>query len=369
MMYEVNDLDEVFDFVYGCSLFGCGGGGSPSIGMSLLTNSLKNQSKLTYYDIDSFSDEDWVCTAFYMGSIAPPSDLEKERMINRGQMQRKNEDFLEESILELEKELGVTFSAIIAEELGGINAVAPFAAATNLGKKFIDGDFAGRAVPEAVAIYPRILEFNMCPVICCDVWGNKTIIREAHSYELVEAIGKMLSIPAGEPIGLAGFAMQVKNAKKALSRNTLSKAQNMGKTLREIDLKKRNFSEIFSRKVNGKWIFSGTVTKMDWKNEDGYMIGNFYLCGINEFLNHNLKMWFKNENHIAWIDDIVQVTSPDLLQILDSNSGLSVTNDALTDGQSIDVIAVPNERYRTPAGIDVLGPHHFGYFDITYQPF
>ncbi|WP_338671430.1 DUF917 domain-containing protein [Listeria seeligeri] len=368
-MYKIENLDELFDFVYGCSLFGCGGGGSPSIGTELLTASFKKQSTLTYYDIDYFDDEDWICTAFYMGSIAPQSEIEKEKMIGRGQTQRRNKFFLEESILELEKELGVTFSAIIAEELGGINAVAPFAAATNLNKKFIDGDFAGRAVPEATAIYPRILDLKMCPVACCDVWGNKTIIRESHSYELVEVIGKMLSVPAGEPIGLAGFAMQINDAKRALSRNTLSKAQNIGKLLRETDLNKRSFPELFSRIVNGKWLFSGTVNKMKWKNEDGYMIGNFYLCGINEFLNHTLKMWFKNENHIAWIDDIVQVTSPDLIQILDSNSGLPVTNDALTDGQSIDVIAIPNERYRTPAGIDVLGPHHFGYFDITYQPF
>ncbi|MHC5550220.1 glycerate kinase family protein [Carnobacterium maltaromaticum] len=137
-MYKIENLDELFDFVYGCSLFGCGGGGSPSIGTELLTASFKKQSTLTYYDIDYFDDEDWICTAFYMGSIAPQSEIEKEKMIGRGQTQRRNEFFLEESILELEKELGVTFSAIIAEELGGINAVAPFAAA--LGVKFTDSE-------------------------------------------------------------------------------------------------------------------------------------------------------------------------------------------------------------------------------------
>jgi len=62
------------------------------------------------------------------------------------------------------------------------------------------------------------------------------------------------------------------------------------------------------------------------------------------------------------------VTSPDMLIVVDRESGEPFANAALAEGQRVAVIGLRAiEQFRSPKGIDILGPKHFG-FDIDYVP-
>lgn len=81
-----------------------------------------------------------------------------------------------------------------------------------------------------------------------------------------------------------------------------------------------------------------------------------------------MKIWFKNENHISWKDGKPFVTSPDMLIVVDGKTGEPYTNTKIAEGQDVAVICLKAvERFRSPRGIDILGPGHFG-FKINYTP-
>ena len=60
--------------------------------------------------------------------------------------------------------------------------------------------------------------------------------------------------------------------------------------------------------------------------------------------------------------------SPDLITVIDSNTGQAITTEHLHYGYRVIVLGIPcDEQWRTPAGVALGGPRHFGY-DIDYKP-
>lgn len=362
MITSMTDLD---DFVRGSTLYGTGGGGPQVLGKQLLQGSFDEGRDLSFTPLDDLPDDAWVCTAFYMGSIAPLTDEEKQRMADLGLVERTEPRVLVRAVQELERELGITFSAIVPVELGGLNCPAPVDAAAQLGIKLVDGDLAGRAVPEVAQTTPRLLGYPITPISCCDAWGNVTMIRATHSYDVAELLGKMLSIPAFEPIGLACFAMTVEQARAAVVPGTMTRNIATGAAVREALERGDDPAQAFADVAGGTVVFRGQVTQKDWESKGGYMYVDLYL---SDDAGRRFKIWVKNENHLSWLDDELFIMSPDLLQCVEAATGVPLTNTDIKVGDDVCVVAIPNPKYRTPEGIKVLGPHHYGFTDIEYVP-
>lgn len=365
---HIKTMQDLDDFVRGSTLYGTGGGGPQTVGKELLLGSFEEGKDLTWVDIDTLDDEAYVCTAFYMGSIAPLSEADLERKQELGLDERKEERVLVRAVRELEKELDVEIAAIIPVELGGINSPAPVDAAVQMGKKVIDADLAGRAVPEIAQTLPRLCNYPIAPIICCDAWGNVTIIRETHGYDMAEQLGKMLSIPAFEPIGLACFTMKVKDAKNAIIKGTMTRNMVAGAAVREAVENGNDPAKAFAEVSDGYVLFKGDVTKKEWSNTGGYMIVDLQIQGVGNYDGHELKIWAKNENHLSWLDGEEYVMSPDLIQCIDAKSGEPLTNADIKGGDTVSVVGFKNEKYRTEEGIKLLGPYHFGFKHIEYVP-
>ena len=59
---------------------------------------------------------------------------------------------------------------------------------------------------------------------------------------------------------------------------------------------------------------------------------------------------------------------PDLITVMETESGQPITTEELRYGQRVRVIAAPcDRRWRTPAGLALVGPRYFGY-DLDYVP-
>jgi DUF917 family protein len=77
---------------------------------------------------------------------------------------------------------------------------------------------------------------------------------------------------------------------------------------------------------------------------------------------------FQNENLVAIRDEAIVASVPDLITILDAESGNAITTEHLRYGFRVVVLGIPcDPRWRTPAGIELAGPRHFGY-DVDYVP-
>jgi DUF917 family protein len=98
------------------------------------------------------------------------------------------------------------------------------------------------------------------------------------------------------------------------------------------------------------------------------MIGQYQMTGTEEFRGQSFRVWFQNENMISWLNDKPHVTCPDILSVLNLETGLPPTNDKIDSGDRLAVLGLPAvEFYRQPAALRVLGPAYFG-FDIPYRP-
>ncbi len=87
-----------------------------------------------------------------------------------------------------------------------------------------------------------------------------------------------------------------------------------------------------------------------------------------EFQGQRLRIAFQNEFLIAQTDTRVVATTPDLITVLDAETGEPITTEELRYGFRVAVIGIPcDPRWRSDIGIETVGPRYFGY-DIEYMP-
>ena len=101
----------------------------------------------------------------------------------------------------------------------------------------------------------------------------------------------------------------------------------------------------------------------------GFARGTAWFDGVEEWKGHTFKLDFQNEFLMAERDGGILVTTPDLITLLETESGNPVAADSLRYGLRLVALAFPsNPQWLTPAGIELVGPRYFGY-DVDYTPF
>lgn len=364
----ITTMQEVEDLVRGVTFFGTGGGGDPVKGLKFLKETLKDVGKIEIIDVDELDDDATVCTCFYMGSIAPHTPEVQEKMKKMGYADIEVERVLPEAVKRLEKYIGKEIDAIVAIELGGINTPAPIDAAARLGKKIINGDYAGRAIPEIVQTTPSLAGKNVCPMTSVDEWGNVVYIEKVKNHLCAEAMGKAISTVAFGLVGQTSFVMTGKEMKEIIIKGTITESLAVGKVLREAAGSGKDPAKKVADLLNGWVLFKGKVVEKVWEDKEGYFWGTNTIKGTDDFSGHEFKIWFKNENHITWLDGEVYVTSPDIIEVIDSKTGEPITNPAIKEGNEVAVIGVKKRAaFNNKVGIDRVGPVHYG-FDIKHKP-
>ena len=76
----------------------------------------------------------------------------------------------------------------------------------------------------------------------------------------------------------------------------------------------------------------------------------------------------RNEHLVARVDDRVVATCPDLVTLIDVETGEGIGNPDPAPGQRVVLLGLPCAPvWRTPAGLAVFSPRYFG-FDVDYVP-
>ena len=79
-------------------------------------------------------------------------------------------------------------------------------------------------------------------------------------------------------------------------------------------------------------------------------------------------MEFQNENLTATVDGEILATTPDLISLVDTETFLPVTTDALKYGKRVMVVGLKCfHLWRTEKGLELVGPRYFG-VDTDYIP-
>jgi len=372
-MAEVRTVEDVHDLVHGLTLLGTGGGGRPEQGLESLLPHVQAGGAVSWAGPNAITDDAWVCATFGMGSIAPTKSLSTEERRALGYPAEWTVARpMVRAVRELEAYTGKKVAAIVPFELGAGNTATPMDAAVHVGAAIVDGDFAGRAIPELCQTSAAIAGMSFAPGAIVDPWGNVLLVKQTASELLTERIGKLVSIATKLPdmkasCAHAGFLMSGKDLKRVAVPGGITRALAVGRAIRAAKARGADPVAAAAEALGGWVLFRGRVAKKEWESRDGYMYGTTTVEGEGADARHTLRVWFKNENHVTWRDGTPWVLSPDLIMTIGAD-GTPYTNTLLPEGARIGVVgAVADPRLRTPAALDLLGPRHYGY-DLAYTP-
>lgn len=368
--FELKTKQQIEDFVRGCCFYGVGGGGSYESGVSALTKCLENGKPIKVRAYDDIKDDDYFGSVWLMGSTAPrtPEMEEKMKKCGVGEAIYNNDEMLSESLKVMEEFTGKKIKALFAIELGGANTCCPMAVAFDNGLEFYDGDADGRAVPEFPQCLPALLDKPILPIAIVNQYGDTNILTRCINFAMMERNGKMLSDSGFGFVAHAACVMSGKDVKECLVPGTLTECLNVGVAIREARENGTCPVSAAIKASNGYFLGCGVVEKKEGGTVDGLYYGETYIKGIDSCAGNDYKVWFENENHIVWKNGEKWVTSPDLIEIVNMDTGEPITNTNLKAGDRVSIVAVSaREPFRSGKGLEVLSPRYFG-FDYDWVP-
>ena len=271
----------------------------------------------------------------------------------------------------LSEHMGKEVKALIRSEAAEATTTALLVAADK-GIPTLDAGITGRAVPEVQQSIPWINGIASIPTAIITRWGDEIIIKHAVDEYRVEDIGRAIAVASGGSATITMTPMSGKQLQRGVIPGNLSEAILFGKTVREARQVGKDPIAALLDASNGYKLFQGIVTKSDERGDRGFNWVDVEIEGINEYAGHTYKVFVKNENIVAWLDDEVDVISPDYIYNLNPETGESTTGGGGVGGYPLDVevvmVGVPApEQWRNEKGIELIGPRHFG-FDFEYTP-
>ena len=356
-MRILNEKD-VEHLIVGAAILGTGGGGNPEEGLNMLKRDLEKGRRLAIVSLEEVPDEALIVCPYFCGSIAPSERKRKPVVF---------EEPMAVAFERIEKHVGKKAFATIAVELGGLNTAIPLHIASLMNLPLLDGDYLGRSAPELLHSSANIFGVPLLPCVAVSEGGDILIIERYADLNEYENIVRSLAVVAGGFVAVVDTPIDGSVAKKVVIKDSISKCITVGKTVEEANTAGQDPITALVKCLDGILLFKGLVKKYEWEDREGFLYGEATYEGIEKWKGHELKIWIKNENIIAWRDGEVTVTAPDLICVVDE-TGHAITNAELKEGMKAVVIgAKAPEVWLTPKGIELFGPKHFG-FSFDYTP-
>lgn len=345
---------EIEDISIGAALLGTGGGGDPYIGKLMALQAIEEFGPITLLDADELPDDVIIVPTAMMG--APTVMVEK---IPSGEEATAAFDSLKEF-------LGKDIYATMPIEAGGVNSLLPFALAAKQGLPVVDADGMGRAFPELQMVTFYLDGLSATPMMLTDEKGNAMLLNTINSV-WAERLARGATIEMGGSVMLAIYPMTGQQLKQSSIKGILSLEEKIGRSIREAKEKQYDAIEAVLELTNGHRLFHGKVIDIDRKTETGFARGIAKLEGFEQNVGEELELFFQNEHLLAKKGEQVVAMTPDLIAVLDSETGMPITTEGLRYGSRCVVIGMPcHEKWRSEKGIETAGPRYFGYeFDYT----
>lgn len=349
------DEQNIEDIALGAAVLGTGGGGDPYVGKLMARQAIRDYGPVELYTLDEMDDDDLIVPTAMMGA---PTVLNEKL---------PSGDDLLNAFETLGKYYGKPIKATMSIEAGGLNSVVPIYNAARANMPMVDCDGMGRAFPELQMVTFTLAGVSATPMAMADERGNKVII-ETITNKWTETFARSVTVDMGAMAMIALYAITVGQLKECAVEGTITKAEEIGRTIREARLQEEDPVNTVREAVGGFMLFKGKIGDVERRTEGGFARGDAHIAGVDDYTGKELVLSFQNEHLVARIDGEYVATVPDLITVLDLDTGEPITTEAMRYGYRVAVIAIPcSEKWRTPAGIELVGPRYFGY-DVDYVP-
>jgi len=349
------DEQEIRDIANGSAILGTGGGGDPYLGTLATLEAVTKHGAPQLMDPEELSDDSLVAFPFIVG--APVPGVEKFPFGNE----------LAQALRTLEDQLGRKVDAVMSAEIGGANSMIPMSLAVRVGIPVVDGDLIGRAFPEIQLTTLTLHGIHASPFALADEHGNGVVLNVIDNF-WAERIARAVAIEFGAVCVGVAYPISGKQVKVATLHRTVSFAGRIGKALREAKAAKKNPLDAVLAAADGVEVFRGKIIDVERRTQRGWAVGEAVIAGSDRFTNRVARVRFQNENLVLMVDGEVVASVPDLITILEADTGAAITTENLRYGFRVAVIGIACQPiWRTEAGLALAGPQHWGY-EVKYVP-
>lgn len=347
------DIDRI---ALGAGILGTGGGGNPYLGMLMTKAQLKLGRSIKVIRPCDLAPDAHVLALGNIG--APTVSIEKMEEGDEGVR----------VLRAIEKHTGRKVDAVIADEIGGSNGLAPMITAAKLDLPVVDADGMGRAFPEVQMTTFFIHGQASQPAALADALGNIRLVTDATSPEMLEKLMRAGTVAMGCTAHMSTAPMDGAFIQQFGVAHTVSQAWELGDTVLAARAAKTDPVAALLSRSGGTLLMKGKVTDIGRRIAAGFVRGNLTVTGLEGFSGRSLIIDIQNEYLIAREGDAVRAMVPDLICIVDTETGRPVTTEEQRYGLRVSVIAIPAPALlRSDIALQSVGPRAFGY-DFDFVP-
>lgn len=359
-MLTVNNVTDIKDMARGAVLLGTGGGGDPYVGQLFLQAQIKAGRYPRVIASETIADDAFVLS---IAGIGAPTVI-VEHLVSDKTLLRL--------LARAEAFYGRRVDALISAEMGGANSMFPLALSAISGIPVLDADGIGRAVPHIEMTTFSINGCKATPCIVMDDSGNVAVI-EAVDDRAAEDLCRSITAAMGALTFGALYPMSGAQAKAFAVQGTLMQTLEIGRAIRTA---REGGRDIFADLLDvlgsrdgrtARILFDGKIVDVVHDTRDGWHFGHARIAGIGESTDECI-VEFQNEFTVARVNGQTVTIVPDLITMLDRETGEPLTAEMLAYGQRVKVLGyAADAMLRSAQSLEVLGPRMFG-LDEDFQP-
>jgi DUF917 family protein len=351
-MKRLLDRDSLRAMARGCAVLGAGGGGDPYRGLLQALQAAADFGPVPLVDLDELPAESLIMPCGGIG--APTVSIEKIGNGDEGSRLREH----------LEYVTGRTVAALMPAEIGGSNGLLPVSWAAQMGLPLVDADGMGRAFPEVPQVTMHLAGISPSPAVMTDERGNLIVFR-AISGHWMERLERAAAVEFGGAAASTEYSLTAAQAQGATVRNSVTLAIRIGEAIARAE--SSPVAGLIAE-IGAFPLATGKISDVERRTTSGFVRGSVVVEGLGEDAGRLIRLELQNENLVALEQGRVLASVPDLISVLDSETGDAIVTERIRYGQRVTVIAFGCDPvWRTERGIEVAGPRAFGY-DFDYVP-
>ena len=346
----VGDVDHL---VRGAAVLGSGGGGDGYVPRQMLLAAIERCGPVPLVHAAELDPDAPVLPVIGAGAPATlvemfPGDAESARLREL-----------------VETAAGRPCEAVLPLQPGPVNAALPLAVAAQLGLPCLDADAMCRVFPMVEMTLFTLAGISPAPLFAVDA-KDARVMLSAPDHRTVSALLRSCLPELSLVALISTYQVTAGQCARYAANGGLSRCLRIGRALTE------SLTEPFAglsaeslAEFGGVSLLRGVVAELVQRSDptgtDGFPRGVLSVQSLDD-PSRVLRVDFQNENLVAAEDGVVRVTVPDLINVIDTDTGAVMQTVDLVVGQRVHVVALPADpRWHTDDGIALAGPRAFGY--------
>ena len=367
-MYALTHED-VDPLLEGLAILGTGGGGSPEWGRAILERDLARGRKLLLVPPEEVPDDALVVSGGIMGSVKTFEQIGIAELVERWETRFE----LLEACRLMERHLGRKVDYVVPFEVGGLNTPVVMSWAARLGTACVDGDGLGRSAPETQMSSFLIKGISLTPMPLVDAMGNAIVVTQQLHPTFADEIGRWMVTRGGGLGANNHYPMRGSDFKRAVIPGTISLALRMGRTLAAARAGSADPVKAVIEAMGAEELFRGRVARVKGEDVGGFYITSVALQSSGASAGRKARLIIKNETMALWLDGRLRAVFPDLVCMLDPETGRGIMSVEIARGKEI-VLAgmrchpVLRAGLSSEIGKAAFGGHRYGCPELEYAP-